>query len=111
MSDDLTGAIAEALGCDVTMDDEGDYYCSEHGDYLHHSGQCLESERIAAALAPAIEARVREARAEELEDAARSIQINNWVDIFRGPLIERAGDLQRLVDWLRERAEKHREEA
>ena len=70
MKDDLTRAIAEALGCDVTMDDEGGYYCSEHGEYLDHTGQCLEADRIAAALTPLIEARVREARADALEWAA-----------------------------------------
>ena len=77
--DELTRAIVEALGCDVTMDDEGDYYCSEHGDYLHHTGQCLEPLRIAAAIAPLVEAQVRDARAEAWDETAEEAYGWGWL--------------------------------
>lgn len=62
--DELTRVIAEALGCEDRSDAKGDYYCREHGEYLDHNGRCPEATRIAAALAPLIEAREREARAD-----------------------------------------------
>lgn len=64
MSDELTRAITEALGCE-----ESSFYgvgvCVAHGP----GWPCRKAEDVAAALAPLIEARVREARAEGAADA------------------------------------------
>ena len=68
MSDDLTRAIAEALGCSEGAAEDRDYsgrvigmfaYCTEHGE---DEWPCPEPLRIAAALAPLVEERVREAK-------------------------------------------------
>ena len=71
--DEWTRAIAEALGCERVNERDswaGRPYCAEHGYlWLSDTDTCPTTERIAAALAPLIEARVREARAQGSADA------------------------------------------
>lgn len=71
-------------------------------------GEHVDSTGLPWGTAEDLAALLAETRADAIEDAARSIQINNWVDIFKGPLPERLGNAQRAVDWLRERAEEVR---
>ena len=60
MSDDLTRAIAEALGCFPSKyGDRCDQHTTETAVY---AWPCAEPVRVAAALAPMIEERVREAQ-------------------------------------------------
>jgi hypothetical protein len=69
---DLTRAIAEAIHCEKVDEpkSEPDPYCMEHGE----PWPCPEPERIAAALAPLIEARVRKARADEVRLLIRQLE-------------------------------------
>lgn len=108
--DDLTRALAEALGCEDRSDAKGDYYCREHGEYLDHNGRCPEATRIAAALAPLIEARVREARADALTDAADAWTQGAWASTPRHKdrVADRMAASQYAGDWLRERADEVR---
>ena len=92
MSDDLTRAIAEAL------------------DRRHHLNTADLAAHIAAALAPLIEARVREARAEALTDAADAWTQGAWASTPRHKdrVADRMAASQYAGDWLRERAEEVR---
>ena len=108
--DDLTRAIVEALGCAATLNDDGDYRCAEHGDWIDEFERCPEGTRIAAALAPVIEARVREARADALTDAADAWTQGAWASTPRHKdrVADRMAASQYAGDWLRERAEEAR---
>lgn len=70
MTDDLTRAIVEALGCEKVREHgswDGQPYCAEHEfPWLGDTDNCPTAERVAAAIAPLIEARVREAWADAL---------------------------------------------
>ena len=76
MSDDLRAAVEEALGCerDEFIDQEGGRhpFCNEHG--FTTGWPCPQAEEVAAAVAPLIEARVREAYREGACDTAAT----NW---------------------------------
>lgn len=50
-------------------------------------------------------------QAEALRDAATEIQINTWTDLFEGPITQKIGNAQRVVDWLRVRADQLEESA
>lgn len=120
MKDDLTRAIAEALGCvayhqprwaDGT---EGKSWCLTHRKPpVQNVWPCPETERIAAALAPLIEARVREARAESLKAAADAWTQGAWASTPRHKdrVADRMAASQYAGDWLRERAEEVRRNA
>ena len=110
MSDDLTKAIAEALGCEVVRAEIGrPFWCEQHAAWSD-DGTCPEATRIAAALAPLIEARAREARAEALSRVADKWQWGDWANAPRGGDIahERIAAAQYVTAWLRERAEEVR---
>lgn len=109
MSDDLTRAIAEAIdehkyelsgvcACGVDLDPDRDKW----GKY-----KAIWRAHLAAALAPLIEARVREARAEALTDAADAWTQGAWASTPRHKdrVADRMAASQYAGDWLRERAE------
>lgn len=69
MSDELTRAIAEALGC-VRREASFGVYCATH--MYRRLDECdAQAASIAAALAPLIEARAREARADAWDEGYR----------------------------------------
>ena len=71
-------------------------------------GEAIDA--IAAALAPLIEARVREARAGALTDAADAWTQGAWASTPRHKdrVADRMAAAQYVGDWLRERAEEVR---
>ena len=89
---DLTRAIAEAL------------------DRRHHLNTADLAAHIAAALAPLIKARVREARVDALTDAADAWTQGAWASTprHRDRVADRMAASQYAGDWLRERAEEVR---
>lgn len=110
MSDALTRAIAEALGCEPVRYGENDdgstfYICDEHGvDW-----PCDGVKGVAAALAPLIEARVREARAEALTEVADSLYVSATnVERANGGATERTKFMRDMVDVLRNRSREVR---
>ena len=81
--DELMWVISDALGCarrPALLDDQCDY-CSLHGD----DWPCEEPHRIALALAPLVEAREREARAEAWDDGFNAATDVVPEDVWFGP--------------------------
>lgn len=113
MSDDLTRAIAEALGCQPyprrSVPKDGPLlYCRTHDGTQDQSEgwPCADVTNVAAALAPLIEARVREARAEQLE--AEAFGIERTARALSAPEHEDRKVILHVVHRLRRHAEEVR---